>query len=107
LHPSHGRTKKKTDRREEKNPQKFFCISPQHAGKLSSSQGKRAQKITSITVLHEATLSFLCTPYVPCSTNEAKPHTLTLFTIYQIKKGKQGKEGIHNHTGKKPGALDR
>jgi hypothetical protein len=33
-----------------------------------------------------------------------KPHSLTLSTSYQKKKDK---EGIHNHTGQKPGALDR
>ena len=38
---------------------------------------------------------------------QMKPHSLTLSTSYQRKKIKKGKEGIHNHTGQKPGALDR
>jgi len=40
----------------------------------SINQGKWARKSLHTTVLHEATLSFLCTVYVPSSTNEAHTH---------------------------------
>lgn len=64
------------------------------------------QKITFATVLHEATLSFLCTVYVPSSTNEAHTHKHSPQAT-KLKKGKKNKQAIHNHTGQKPGAPDR
>jgi hypothetical protein len=48
------------------------------------------KKITCITVLHETTLSFLCTEYVPSSTNEA---TL-ISTLHKLPKGEKRGKGV-------------